>query len=110
MRDAGYWILDAFGLSRLSLERHVVRFLGRRGFLLWDFGCRRGCGRSSRTGARGVRGCSAVGAGSAADKFKALQNHSELAPLLAGLFVIPLVQPQPAFHEKGVPFLQILRN
>jgi len=41
---------------------------------------------------------------------KAFQNHTELAPFLAGLFIIPLIEAKPAFNQNRTAFLEILGN
>ena len=46
----------------------------------------------------------------AVEELKALQHHAEFAALLAGLLVVPLVEPQAAFHQDRAALLQVLAN
>ena len=75
-------------------------------------GVRRRRRRCRGGGGSGTPGGLAAGLAeiAAAEELKAFEDDAELAAFLAGLFVIPLIEPEPAFHEERAALFHVLRQ
>src|SRR6266446_4574697 len=90
--------------AKFHSKRHVVAFV-RRGF---GFGRLRGGGCSRRGNARRGRGTSFTGAWTP-QELNDLSDDTELAALLTGLLVIPLVETQPPLDQHRAALAHVLR-
>src|SRR5437867_544775 len=97
--------------ERAASKRNVVFLVRRR--LGFDRSFGRRCG-GSRSGRRRSSAWTIGGrrtlAPAGIEELKILEHNPELAPFLVGLFVVPGLVTQPAFHENRTTLLQILRN
>src|SRR6266581_9518406 len=91
--------------AKFHSKGHVVAFL-RRGF---GFGRFRGGGCGRRGSARRGRGTTFTGAWTT-QELNDLSDDTELAALLTGLLVIPLVETQPPFDQHRAALAHVLRN
>src|SRR6266550_7740927 len=88
---------------------NVVFFMRHRLGLGGSFGCCGGGRNGGRSWARGLGWNAAIRA-FGIQEGEAFQNHTELAALLARLFIVPLIEAKPAFHQDRTALLEILRN
>src|SRR5882757_6281626 len=95
-------------------ERDVVAFrraVAFHGFRRWRARSRRSRTRRTRSRcAAAFAATTATGAAGAAEKLYCFRHHTQPALLLAGLLVVPLVQPEPAFDQNRAPLAHVLAH
>src|SRR6266581_1759159 len=94
---------------RCESKWNIVFFMRDRLGLTSSFGRCGGIRNGSRSWTRGLGWHIAIRA-FGIKKRKAFQNHTELAALLASLFIIPLIETKPAFNQDRTALLEVLGN